>query len=83
VYGTVQPTTGEGFFLELPQLNTVNFQIFLNEFAHHYQDTLNMLLMDNGSGHTAKSLVMPDNVVFCFYLSIVPSSIRSSACGKI
>jgi transposase len=26
-----------------------------------------MLLMDNGSGHTAKSLVMPDNVV-CLFL---------------
>jgi transposase len=67
VYGAVEPTTGESFFLELPQLNAVNFQIFLNEFAHHYQDTLNMLLMDNGSCHTAKSLVIPDNVV-CLFL---------------
>ena len=34
VYGAVEPTTGESFFLELPQLNTANFQIFVNEFAH-------------------------------------------------
>jgi transposase len=66
VYGAVEPTTGESFFLELPQLNTANFQIFLNEFAHRYQDTLNIVLMDNGSCHTAKSLVLPDNVVCLF-----------------
>jgi transposase len=67
VYGAVEPTTGESFFLELPQLNTTNFQIFLNEFAHCYHNTLNIVLMDNGSCHTAKSLVLPDNVV-CLFL---------------
>jgi transposase len=67
VYGAVEPTTGESFFLELPQLNTTNFQIFLNEFAQHYQNTLNIVLMDNGSCHTAKSLVVPAHVV-CLFL---------------
>ena len=67
MYGAVEPTTGESFFLELPQLNTANFQIFLNEFAHYYQETLNIVLMDNGSCHKAKSLVLPDNVV-CLFL---------------
>jgi transposase len=66
VYGAVEPTTGESFFLELPQLNTTNFQIFLQEFADRYHDTLNIVLMDNGSCHTAKSLVTPDNVVCLF-----------------
>jgi transposase len=67
VYGAVEPTTGESFFLELPYLNTVNFQIFLDEFAHHYQDTLNIVLLDNGSCHKAKALVIPDNVA-CLFL---------------
>jgi transposase len=67
VYGAVEPTTGESFSLELPQLNTVNFQIFLNEFAQHYQGTLNIILMDNGSCHTAKSLMIPKNIV-CLFL---------------
>jgi transposase len=67
VYGAVEPTTGESFFLELPYLNSVNFQIFLNEFSHSYQETLNIILMDNGSCHTANSLVIPDNVV-CLFL---------------
>ena len=67
VYGAVEPTTGDSFFLELPYLNTANFQIFLNEFAHHYQDTLNIVIMDNGSCHKAKSLVLPQNIV-CLFL---------------
>jgi transposase len=67
VYGAVEPTTGASFFLELPQLNTINFQIVLNECAQHYQDTLNIILMDNGSCHSAKSLMIPGNVV-CLFL---------------
>jgi transposase len=67
LYGAVEPCTGESFFLELPQLNTANFQIFLNEFAHQYQETVNIVLMDNGSCHTAKSLVIPENMV-CLFL---------------
>jgi putative transposase len=66
-YGAVEPTTGESFFLERPYLNSANFQIFLNEFSHCYQETLNIVLMDNGSCHTAKSLVSPHKVV-CLFL---------------
>ncbi len=66
VYGAVEPTTGESFFLELPYLNTATFQIFVNAFAHHYQATLNIVVMDNGSCHKAKSLVTPDNVICVF-----------------
>jgi transposase len=67
VYGAVEPTTGESFFLELPQLNTANFPIFLNEFAPAYQNTLNSVVMDNGSCHKAKALVILDHVV-CLFL---------------
>lgn len=67
VYGAIEPTTGESFFLELPSLNTVNFQIFLDEFAHHYHDTLNIVLLDHGSCHQAKSLVIPDQVACLFF----------------
>ena len=66
VSGAVEPTTGESFFLELPHLNSTNFQIFLNAFSHGYQETLHIILLDNGSCHTAKSLVIPDNVVCRF-----------------
>jgi transposase len=67
VYGAVEPITGEHFFLELPYLHSINFQIFLDEFAHHYQDTLNIVVMDNGSCHKAKSLIIPENIV-CLFL---------------
>ena len=66
LYGAVEPRTGESFFLELPQLNMANFQIFLNEFAHQYQEAVNIILMDNGSCYTAKSLVVPENMVCVF-----------------
>jgi putative transposase len=67
VDGAVEPTTGESFFLEWPYLNSINFQIFLNEFSHSYQETLHIVLMDNGSCHKANSLVIPDNVVCLFF----------------
>ena len=67
----LNPRPVKVFFLELPYLNTVNFQIFLDAFAHHDQDTLNIVLLDNGSCHKAKALVIPDKVV-CLFLP--PSS---------
>jgi DDE superfamily endonuclease len=66
VYGAVEPTTGESFFLEWPYLNATNFQLFLEEVAHHYRETLNIVLMDHGSCHTAKSLEMSENLVGLF-----------------
>jgi hypothetical protein len=47
VYGAIEPTTGESFFLELPCLNTVNFPNFLHVFAPHDQATLSVVLIDN------------------------------------
>jgi DDE superfamily endonuclease len=67
VYGAVEPTTGECVVLELPHLNTVNFQSFLNEFAQDYPHTLNIVVMDNGSCHKAKSLLIPENSVCLFF----------------
>jgi transposase len=67
VDGAVEPTTGESFFLERPDLNSITFQMVLNEFSHGYQDTLDIILMDNGSCHTAKSLGIPPNAV-CLFL---------------
>jgi hypothetical protein len=65
--GAVEPTTGEGCLLEWPQLHTVNLQLFLHALAHHDPETLNSVLRDHGSGHTAKALVIPGHVV-CLFL---------------
>jgi transposase len=62
VYGAVAPTTGESFFFELPHLNRINFQVFLDEFARAFPDSLNLLVLDKSGGHTAKQLCIPENI---------------------
>ena len=66
VYGAVEPTTGERFFLELPYLNTEGFQIFVNAFAEAFPDSLNLLLLDNSGAHTAQRLTLPANICLVF-----------------
>src|SRR5262245_58277693 len=62
VYGAVDPTTGERFFLELPYLNTDMFQLFVDAFAQAFPDSLTLLLLDNSGAHTAQRLRWPENV---------------------
>jgi transposase len=62
VYGAIAPMTGENFFLELPYLNSSMFQVFLDQFARTFHESLNILVLDKSGGHTAKRLVIPDNV---------------------
>jgi hypothetical protein len=66
LYGAVEPTTGESFLLEWPHLNIGNFQICPDEFAHHDQASVNIVLMDHGSCHKANALVLPAHVVCVF-----------------
>ena len=66
LYGAVEPLTGERFFLELPRLTGECFQIFINQLSATFPNTLNLMVLDNGRFHHAKSLVIPDNVVLIF-----------------
>lgn len=66
LYGAVEPRTGERLFLELPRLTGECFQIFIDEFALAFPNSLNVMVLDNGRFHHAKSLVIPDNVVLIF-----------------
>jgi transposase len=66
VYGAVEPTTGDRFFLELPYLNVDGFQLFVNTFAAAFPDSLNLLLLDNRGAHTAQRLTLPENVRLVF-----------------
>jgi hypothetical protein len=66
VYGAVEPTTGERFFLELPYLHAESFQIFVNAFAAAFPDRLNLLLVDNSGAQTAQRLTLPANVRLVF-----------------
>jgi transposase len=62
VYGAVEPTTGDRFFLELPYLNAEMFQLFIDAFAQAFPDSLNILLLDNSGAHTAQRLQWPAHV---------------------
>ena len=66
LYGAVEPLTGDGLFLELPRLTGECFQIFIDELSATFADTLNVIVLDNGRFHHAKSLVIADNVVLIF-----------------
>jgi hypothetical protein len=56
IYGAVDPTTGERFFL--PYLNADTFQLFIDAFAQAFPDSLNILLLDNSGAHTAHRIPM-------------------------
>jgi hypothetical protein len=62
LFGAVEPTTGDGFFLELPLLNSAMFQLWLDDFAQTFAASFNILVLDNGAFHTAKALRWPPNV---------------------
>jgi transposase len=66
VYGAVAPSSGEDFMLELPELNSTNFQVFLDAFARAHPDTLHLRVLDNSRCHTAKAVQVPANVHFVF-----------------
>ncbi|QQS55976.1 MAG: transposase [Candidatus Competibacteraceae bacterium] len=63
LYGAIEPLSGENFFLEFSHLDADCFQWFLNEFSKTYPHSLNVIQLDNGRFHSAKKLVIPDNVV--------------------
>ena len=66
LYGAVEPLTGERFFFQLSHLTAECFQIFLNQFRSAFPESLNVLVLDNGRFHQAKSLEIPENVVLLF-----------------
>lgn len=66
LYGAVEPTTGEQFFLQFTHVDSACYQLFLDQFSQAYSETLNVLQVDNGAFHKAKDLIVPDNVILLF-----------------
>ena len=66
LYGAIEPLTGKRFFFELSDLTADCFQIFLNKFSEAFGESLNLLVLDNGRFHRAKSLEIPENIVLLF-----------------
>jgi transposase len=66
LYGAVDPTSGESFFLELPHLNSPTFQLWLDGFGDAFPESYNIVVLDNGAFHKAKAVQWPSNVVPLF-----------------
>lgn len=66
MFGAFSPLNGHQFVLELPHCDSINFQIYLNEFANEYPDELKIIVLDNGAFHKAKSLKIPKNMGLIF-----------------
>ncbi|MBW4528357.1 MAG: IS630 family transposase [Phormidium tanganyikae FI6-MK23] len=72
LYGVVEPTTGERFFLQFSHVDSDCYQRYLDAFSQQYSDSLNILQVDNGAFHKAKSLRIPDNVILLFQPAYCP-----------
>ena len=72
LYGVVEPLTGERFFFEFSHLTAECFQIFLDQVSQAFPESLNLLVLDNGRFHQAKSLEIPKNIVLLFLPPYAP-----------
>lgn len=66
LYGAVDPASGESFVLEFSHADVTCFQRFLEELSGRYPQELHIIHLDRGRSHTAKKLVIPDNVILLF-----------------
>lgn len=66
LFGSFSPITGDHFKLEMPQCNSVTFQIYLDEFSKQRETELKVIVLDNGAFHKAKSLKIPENIILIF-----------------
>ena len=72
LYGAVEPTTGESFYLEMPALDSDCFSVFLGELARTYRQSVNVVVLDNAPAHGARRVAVPENVVLLFLPAYSP-----------
>jgi transposase len=66
LYAAVEPATGQACWWEMPALDSVCFEAFVQQLGEQYAQALNVLVVDNAPAHTAHTLQLPDNVVLLF-----------------
>ena len=66
LYGAFSPLNGDSFMLELPNCDTLNFQVYLDSFSEQNPDEFKIIVLDNGAFHKGKNLVIPENIALIF-----------------
>ena len=72
LYGLVEPNSGESFFYEFSNLDTICFEKFLEIFSENYPDDLHIIQVDNAGCHQSLNLTIPDNIILIFQPSPNP-----------
>lgn len=63
LYAAVEPKTGEHFFYRFSHLDALCFERFIEQFAAAFDQSLNLLQIDQAGAHMAQSIRWPDNVL--------------------
>lgn len=75
IYGLVEPLQGRNFFYEFSHFNSNCFGAFLEKFTQKYEREIHIIQLDNAPVHTAKKLIVPDNVILLFQPPYCPVSV--------
>jgi putative transposase len=71
-YGSVDPVTGDSFFLVMPYSNTDCMNVFLDELSKEWPNDFILLAVDRAAWHTTNKLVIPDNIELFFLPPATP-----------
>lgn len=71
-YGTVEPFTGENFFLIMQRCNTENMNIFLKDLSEEYREDYIILVCDGASWHKSQTIEVPRNMELIFIPPYTP-----------
>ncbi|QDZ38585.1 IS630 family transposase [Euhalothece natronophila Z-M001] len=66
LYGIIEPSSGDNFFLEFSHLDSDCFQVFLEQVSKHSPNCLNIIQLDQGKFHQSKNLKIPENILLLF-----------------
>ena len=82
LYGAVEVPTGQSLFHAFSHLEAVCFQCFLDRWASHFQDSFNLLQLDQAGAHIPTQLQWPTNLVPVFQPPASPDGAPSSLFGR-
>lgn len=66
LFGAYSPVNGDSLTLQLPNCDTDNFQVFLDELSQKSLKEYKIVILDNGSFHKARRLIVPENIFLIF-----------------